>query len=187
MANEIDHKRRQFVWASMGICLLYMQTTERLLAFALQTALQDFSLTPEKLATQSLAEERQTLHDFITVMRKRAKIDREFTDKLYRFKRMRNTFVHNIREIPGANWDTNEGIAAIGDHVWELLLLGLEISAVCTAAFSLSGKDDFGVDFFEQEDPELRKLIAIFEEKFGSTARKILATRVTKPERGEAD
>jgi hypothetical protein len=106
-------------------------------------------------------------------------VRRGFPDK--HFLKMRNTFVHNVSEVPGWNLDTEEGQKIAMKFVCELTFESLSLTMLFGILMHVSSKDDYGTDLYEDEDETTRKIIANLEKHFGPTAREILAGRYRKP------
>jgi hypothetical protein len=173
MASDQDHIPMDTL-ALIGICLLQVQLAEQVLAWALESVLQDKTLTAEKLMEQTESERKRTLGDFLKELKTRAKIEHDFKDKLYRFLKLRNIFVHNVDEVQGWNLDTGEGRKIATAFVKELLRLAHLVTCVFLLLPAVRAKMDFGK---EVDDPAHKLL----ERHFGSIARKILAGRYRKP------
>jgi hypothetical protein len=163
-------------YALMGVCLLHVQLAERVLAGAVESVLGDRTLTGAKLMEQTEYERKRTLGDFLKELRRCARIEPKFNDKLWRFLKMRNTFVHNLSEVPGWNPTTEEGRKVATEFLAELLALALGVTGVSISLFTVSAREEFGEDLIEGN-----RLVSQLEEHFGSTARKILAGRYRKP------
>src|SRR5713226_5506895 len=114
--------------ALMGACLLHVQLAERVLAGAVKSVLGDRTLTAAKLMEQTEHEWRHTLGDMLKELRRRARIERKFRDKLYRFLEMRNIFVHDVSEVPGWNLSTEQGRKVATDFLFELFALSLSVT-----------------------------------------------------------
>jgi hypothetical protein len=69
--------------ALIGICLLQVQLAERVLAWALETALRDKTLTAEKLMEQTEYERKRTLGEFLKELKTLTRIEPKFKDTLY--------------------------------------------------------------------------------------------------------
>jgi hypothetical protein len=163
------------IYALVGVCLLHVQLAERALAVAVETVLEDPKLTAAKFMAQTEQEQKRTLGGVITELKRRAGIEPEFNKKLWRFLEMRNTFVHNLPEVPGFDLSTEGGREATTKFVAELLGLALGMTGVFTSLLTISGKGKFRKDLIERH-----RLISPMQEHFGPTARKILAGRYRK-------
>ncbi len=176
-----DRRPEIQTFALIGVCLLHVQLAERVLAGGVELVLQDPTLTAAKLLEQTEPERKRTLGDFLRGLKSRAKIEAKFKDKLYRFLRMRNTFVHNLSEVPGWNLRTKEGRKVATEFLIELTMLAFGVTGVFMSLFAVSTKEDFGKDLLREGSVEEKRLISILETHFGPTARKILAGRYRKP------
>ena len=94
-----------------------------------------------------------------------------------RFLEMRNSFVHNISEVPGWNLQTRKGRDAAKKFLIELTMLAMAITSLFGCLFLVSAKDEFGTDLAEDSDMWRKEMARIIEKQFGPLARKILAGR----------
>lgn len=162
-----DRDRVQIrLFALIGLALLYAQQVERAIEFILNTVLKDTSVTIESLTSDAEKEGTRSLGYFMRELRKRTRIDRAFNQKLYRFLKMRNTFVHNLSEVPGWNLDTEEGQEASARFLFELISLSLGITGVLASLLTISMREEFG-----EELAEGNQILAFLEKSHGETAR----------------
>jgi hypothetical protein len=161
----------------MGVCLLSVQQAERMLADAVESVLKDRTSMPENLMEQTYKEQKRTLSGVLKELRKRAQIERVVDQRLWRFLEMRNSFVHNISEVPGWNLRTRKGREAAKKFLIELTMLAMAITGLFGCLFLVSAKDEFGKDLEEGSDMWRKEMARIMEMHFGTTARKILAGR----------
>lgn len=175
MSRDQDAQIRTL--ALIGVCHLVVQQAERVLAGAVEVVLKD--PTAPKLMEQTEYERNRTLGAVLKELKSRARVKPKFKDKLYRFLKMRNTFVHNVNEAPGWNLSTDEGARVAAEFIVELLMLAFTVTGVFMCLFTVSAKEDLGEDLME--GVEGRQLIDLLEEHFGPTARKILSGRYRKP------
>jgi len=95
--------------ARMGLCLLHIQAAEHVIKLTLQHVIRNDSITLEMLEAVEEAERKKTLGYFLAKLRKRADLVPEFDEMLQKFLGRRNTFAHNLSEIPGWSLETEEG------------------------------------------------------------------------------
>jgi hypothetical protein len=155
---------------------VHVQLAERVLASAVEAVLDDPTLTAARLMEQTERERKRTLGDFLKELRRRARIEHEFNQKLWRFLKMRNTFVHNLSEIPGCDLSTEKGREIVIKYLVELIALAVNVTGVFLSLFTVSAREEFGEVLIEGN-----LLMSQVEELFGPTARKILARRNRKP------
>src|SRR5262249_18436353 len=152
----------------MGICLSYVQLAEETLQFAVESVLDDPEL---RLSEQSEPERKATLADFLKKLRRRVKLEPDFRESLYRFREMRNIFIHNLSEIPGWNILTADGRDIATKFLFELIFRSYAIAGVFMTLPAVSAKVDFNKDLFADADANERTLGEMLEKKFGSKAR----------------
>ena len=95
--------------ARLGLALLQIQAAEHVIRLVLQHVIQDKSITVEILEAQEQAERKKTLGYFLHKLRARADLVPELDEMLQKFLDYRNTFAHNLSEVPGWNLETDEG------------------------------------------------------------------------------
>lgn len=95
--------------ARLGVALLQIQAAEHVIRLTLQHVIQDKSITVEMLEAQEAAERKKNLSYFLNKLRARADLLPEFNEMLQKFLDYRNTFAHNLSEVPGWNLETDEG------------------------------------------------------------------------------
>lgn len=164
----------------IGMCLLCIQQAERVLSAAVETILDRPDLN---LAEQSEVKQKQTLGDFLKRLKGRVKLEYGLKERLFKFLAMRNTFVHSLSEVPGWDLETEEGRKVARMFIGELAFTALAITSLFTTLFSVSAKDDLGVDLFKEDEKQIRERVEVLEKYFGTQARKILAGRYRGPVR----
>ncbi|HEY4941861.1 MAG TPA: hypothetical protein VII56_10565 [Rhizomicrobium sp.] len=95
---------------NVGVTLLIVQSTEKLLRFVLQhclpgseaVSLEDLERSDEKMR-------KKTLGQFLGILRERVDLDDQFDAILSTFLDCRNILAHRIEEIPGWNLYTSDG------------------------------------------------------------------------------
>jgi hypothetical protein len=112
----------QDVLVRIGVALLQIQTAEKVIKLCMTFVLQKTSpLTLEALEAQQESERRSTLGYFLNELKKRADVHPDFAEVLASFLAMRNTFVHNLTDVPGWDMNTDEGSARAREFLNELL------------------------------------------------------------------
>jgi hypothetical protein len=144
-----DRSPELHTYALMGVCLLHVQMAERVLGGAVELVLRDPTLTLSKLMEQTERDRKRTLGEFLKELRSRARLEPKFKDKLWRFLQMRNTFVHNLSEVPGLNAHTEQGRKVAREFLVELLFLAISLTFVFLTLFSVSAREDFGKELIE--------------------------------------
>ena len=121
----------------IGVCLLSVQQAERVLAGAVEHVLDRPDL---KLMEQTEIERKQTLGDFIRRLKKRVKIERTLKDKLYCFLNLKNTFVHNLSEVPGWDLKTERGRKVAWTFLMELIFISQATTALFGTLYNVSAR-----------------------------------------------
>jgi hypothetical protein len=163
---------KQGIMTLMGMSLLAVQSAERALGMALNTVFAEPS-SAQKAKVEIMEGQRPTLGYFIRQLRGRVKLERAFTNKLYRFLELRNIFVHDLKEIPGG-WDLKTQAGRERAHLFlgELLFMAGATQAVFVTAVTISAKEDFGEDITDGHE-----LIVMVEKAVGPFVRRMLAAR----------
>jgi hypothetical protein len=172
--GSIDRKTLELI----GMCLLSVQQAEHAISSAVESILDRPDLM---LTEQSEFERKQALGDFLKRLKRRVKVEYGLKERLFRFLEMRNTFVHNLSEVPGWDLNTEEGRKVARMFLAELAVTAIAITLLFTTLFSVSAKDEYGKDLFTQEEKREHEMIELMEKHFGATARKILAGRYRGP------
>jgi hypothetical protein len=160
----------------MGASLLMVQLAERWLAMAVETVLKDPTLTVDKLMGQTEQERNRTLGEFLWQLKKSVRLEPKFKEDLYRFLKLRNTFVHNLSEVPGGfKLTTEKGREGAMEFLAELLALAMLIAGVFVSVMKVSGRVKA-----DEASTDAKRLFSMMEEHFGPAARKILAGRTRK-------
>src|ERR1700746_1330966 len=95
--------------AFRGVTLLRLQSTKTTIQFCMTHVLPKTSnLTWEMLNDRQQYLRTKTVGYLLHQLRTRVAIDPQFDEMLIKFLGMRNTFVHNVNEIPGWSLDTDE-------------------------------------------------------------------------------
>jgi hypothetical protein len=175
---SVDEDPRLRVVSFMGWCLLMVQEAERALARAVETVLDHPDLW---LLEQSEFERKQTLGDFLKKLKRRVKVEPALKDGLYHFLKMRNTFIHDVAEVPGWDLASEQGRKIAMEFLVELAVASLAVTALFITTFHVGAKIDLGEDFSERAEESKRQIIEILEKQFGPLARKILAARYRPP------
>ena len=88
------------------------------------------NFTWEMLANRKEYLRTKTVGYLLHELRSRVQVIPHFENVLTRFLGMRNTFVHNVDEIPGWSLDSDEGISTAHSFLMELLRLDEIVQAV---------------------------------------------------------
>jgi hypothetical protein len=159
----------------MGVCLLSVQLAERALAGAVESVLKDRTMTADELMEQTERERKRTLGHFIKELGRHTQLEPHFDQNLWDFLKMRNTFVHDLSEVSGWNLRTEEGKEVAIRFLAELLLASSSVAGVFMSVFTVSAREEFGVDLIKGHP-----LMTQLEKELGPFARKILAGRNRK-------
>jgi hypothetical protein len=117
--------------ALIGVTLLRLQSTETTLQFCMTYVLPKMpNLTWEMLASRQEYLRTKTVGYLLNELRSRVQVIPHFENVLTRFLGMRNTFVHNVDEIPGWSLNSDEGISTAHSFLRELLRLDEIVQAV---------------------------------------------------------
>jgi hypothetical protein len=170
-----DHQK---MLALIGACLLVVQQAEHVLSDALELILERRDVN---LAAQSASERKQTLGDFLMRLKRSTKVEHGLKERLFKFLEMRNTFVHNLSQVPGWDLKTEKGRDVAALFLIELAYAALGITALFVTLFSISAKDEYGEDLFAQEEKHEHEVMATLEKRLGPMARKLLAGRYHLP------
>jgi hypothetical protein len=129
------------------------------------------------LVTRQQQLRTKTLGRLLYEMRRRLKIIPHFEDILAKYLEMRNTFVHNVDEVPGWSLNTDEGIAAAHSFLTDLLRLNETVQAVFLGLLStwqdensmhieVPGMPEHGKRYFEHINATYKPLVdEIFSKK----------------------
>jgi len=109
------------VLARIGLVLLLVQAAEDVMLLCLGFVFANPSAEWEKLHAKDEATQKRTLGFFLRELRGRVAINEDFDDVLTKFLSMRNTFAHNLKEVPGWNMETEEGMVAAQKFLGELV------------------------------------------------------------------
>ena len=106
----------------IGYVFLHLQDTERVTKVAIQVAMpaqNDLFLSlVEKLDPQA---RKKPLGVFLVALRQRASLKADIDKLLERYLSSRNTFVHNLAEVPGWSLQTEEGLTIASAFLVRLL------------------------------------------------------------------
>jgi hypothetical protein len=164
--------------AWIGVTLLSIQSTETVIQLCIACVLPTSpNYTWEMLVTRQQQLRTKTLGHLLYEMRRRLKIIPHFEDILAKYLEMRNTFVHNVDEVPGWSLNTDEGIAAAHSFLTDLLRLNETVQAVFLGLLSawqdensmhieVPGMPEHGKRYFEHINATYKPLVdEIFFEK----------------------
>ncbi len=94
-------REHQDVLLAMGVAVLMLQTTEKVIRLCMTLVLQKQApLTLEALQEQEEVERNKTLGYFLAELRKRADLHDGFDALLKDFLKNRNDFVHDLSRVP---------------------------------------------------------------------------------------
>jgi hypothetical protein len=121
-SNKITPEQKH-VLACLGVMLLHIQGIEKVIHVCVsyvfpKTPLRELSILALQERTESLRA--KTIGYLLRELKARVGIDDTFENVLSKFLEMRNTFVHNIDEIPGWSLDSEDGIAVAHRFLSEL-------------------------------------------------------------------
>jgi hypothetical protein len=114
-------EQQQRILAWIGVALVLLQTTEKIINLCLTFVFQKGSpLTLEDLERQQKKERKKTIGYFLGELRKRVDLDAKFDQTLRDFLNYRNIFIHNLDYVPGWDFDTPNGRQAAWQFISEL-------------------------------------------------------------------
>jgi hypothetical protein len=106
--------------ARIGVALLQIQQTERVLKTCTRHVLGRLGTTWEMIEAQGEVERNKTLGQLLVELRKRINVNPEFDDVLKSFLQDRNTFIHNLSKVPHFSLESDEGMKAGLDFISKL-------------------------------------------------------------------
>jgi hypothetical protein len=107
--EAVDDERKKIV-TFIGMALLVVQATEQIIRLVTTHVIPGPSpLTFESLRSRSRDARNRTIGFLLGKLRERVDLDETFDECLRRFLEMRNTFIHNLDEVPGWSLDTEQG------------------------------------------------------------------------------
>jgi hypothetical protein len=116
----------------MGLALLFIQTTERVIQACMTYALPAGGVvTLEMLERLQGDERRRTLGQYLTELRKRVELDDQCDALLEEFLEKRNALIHRIDAIPQWSLDHDQGLGAARRFMDRLI----ELNAVVLRVF----------------------------------------------------
>jgi hypothetical protein len=115
-------REHQDVLLAMGVAVLVLQTTEKVIRLCMTLVLQrQAPLTLEALQEQEESERNKTLGYFLSELRKRADVHEGFDVLLKDFLRNRNDFIHDLSRVPDWGLGSPEQIAKAKQFVHRLI------------------------------------------------------------------
>lgn len=114
--------KQEHLLVAMGVALLQIQMTERVLRLCMRWVLPKQSpVTLELFERQELLERRKTLGYFVAELKKRVGLDDGFEALIDEFLERRNAFVHGLFDVSGFSTETDEGLAVAESYVAQVL------------------------------------------------------------------
>lgn len=115
-------QEHQEVLVAMGVALLLLQTSERVIRLCMTLVLPKHgALTLEALQRREESERNKTLGYFLAELRKRIDIDAQFDLLLRDFLKNRNDFIHNLSRVPDWGFKKSHDVAASREFVYRLI------------------------------------------------------------------
>jgi len=115
-------REHQDVLVAMGVTVLLLQTTEKVIRLCMTLVLQKQApFTLEALQEQEKAERTKTLGYFLAELRMRADIHDGFDALLEEFLQNRNDFIHDLSRVPGWGLDSPEQTAKAKRFIDQLI------------------------------------------------------------------
>lgn len=127
--RQNEHEIRELI----GTCLLLVQTVERVIAFTLTFVLQRPNMTVRQLLEQAEKERTRTIGFFLRELRRRADIRPDFDQVLVEFLEKRNTFVHDLSEVPGWDLTSPEGCSVAKQFLLRFFNISADVLVVIGA------------------------------------------------------
>lgn len=159
------------VYSMMGFALCQIQATERTFKFITTYVLQDGDdLDIEKLQSINKRERKRTLGYFMVKIRGRAQLHPSLDILLQDYLDDRNDFIHNQRDIPNWNLDSEEGTAAAKVFIMRLIRKSHKISEILMALI-INWQAQTGInlpdisadqDYFDEIDQRYGHLVDVF-------------------------
>jgi hypothetical protein len=110
------------VMALIGLALISVQSTERLLKTILSMLLPEQPLiTVDDLVQSENGLARNTLGQMLHKLRERTQLESGFDDRLEAFLKTRNTIAHNVDKLPGYDLKTEDGRKAASEALVEFV------------------------------------------------------------------
>jgi hypothetical protein len=159
----------------MASCLLQLQTIERMIGLTITFVLQKSNMTPKTLLEQAEKESKRTLGYFLKELQKRADVHPGFGSTLRRFLKQRNTFVHDLTDIPGSDLETEKGREIAARFLMELAQISNQVLFTFSALTRRWLKETkLNVKY---DHPMLREI----DEAFGGLVDDIFIAKKTEP------
>jgi hypothetical protein len=155
----------------VGTILLLLQTVERVLALVMSFVFQKPNMTPQKLFEEDRKNSKRTAGQLLTELRKRVDVHPSFDKTLMLYLEGRNTFVHNLGDIPGWNLSSAEGRRVAMRFLMHLERRSTRVLFVFGALARLWAKEaeikvDFDHEFLRELEAKYGPLVdVIFSEK----------------------
>lgn len=108
-SKPLDDERKKIVTFT-GMALLTVQATEQIIRLVTTYVIPSPNpLTFESLQSRNREDRNRTIGFLVGKLRERVEVAPTFDERLRRFLEMRNTFVHNLDEVPGWTLETEQG------------------------------------------------------------------------------
>ena len=155
------------VLVAIGVALLMIQTTERVIKLCMTFVLQRSNpLTLETLERQKKEERKKTLGYFLSELRKRTDLDDKFDALLEQFLEKRNVLVHDFGERDEFSLNTPAGLAGANEFIRDLIQITEEVLKVFVGLV-LAWQEQTGIgpenvkgqSFFEEIEAAYKPLV----------------------------
>lgn len=158
-----EHKE---VLVAMGVALLILQTTERVIRLCMTLVLpKDGALTLESLQQQEESERYKTLGYFLAELRKRVNIDAEFDLLLRDFLKNRNDFIHDLSRVRDWGFKKAQDVASSKEFVNRIIRQSERVTKVFSG-FIRAWQEQIGMDlpvpeheFFDDIERNFRPIV----------------------------
>ena len=119
----MENKAVLIVFTKIGHLLLDVQSTERAIKLCAKVALPERDELLSNLGARLLngRYDKHTIGRMLSQLRIRATFQPDFEEILNRFLQNRNTFAHNLNDVPGWDLGSSDGVEAANNFMAELL------------------------------------------------------------------
>lgn len=170
--NSIPQEHQE-VLVAMGVALLLLQTSERVIRLCMTLVLPKYeALTLELLQQQEESERCRTLGYFLAELRKRVDIDTQFDLLLIDFLKNRNDFIHDLSRVPDWGFENSQGALTSKEFVSRLIRQTESVTKVFSGLVR-AWQEQMGIDspmpkheFFDDVERNFKPIVDhIFFEK----------------------